>query len=140
MITPLPSYPWERIAADLFELKGSTYLLVTDYYSRFVEVQRLTTTTSSTVVRHLKTIFARLGIPTTMVTDNGPQFDSQEMKEFAHNIQSLLPTSQWACRKNGKDCQETVRRYIHGTTQLSCNTFTLVWAQSSGASHGEEDK
>ena len=93
MITPLPSYPWERIAADLFELKGSTYLLVTDYYSRFVEVQRLTTTTSSTVVRHLKTIFVRLGIPTTMVTDNGPQFDSQEMKEFAQTYDFQHTTS-----------------------------------------------
>ena len=26
----LPSYPWERTAADLFELKGSTYLLIVD--------------------------------------------------------------------------------------------------------------
>ena len=50
MTTPLPNYPWERIAADLFELKGSHYLLVADYYSRFVEVQKLTTTTSSNIV------------------------------------------------------------------------------------------
>ena len=80
--TPLPSYPWERIAADLFELKSSVYLLVADYYSRFVEVQKLTTTSSS-IVRHLKTIFARFGIPATMVTDNRPQFGSQDMKDFA---------------------------------------------------------
>ena len=31
----------------------------------------------------LKLFFARFGIPATKVTDNGPQFDSQEMKEFA---------------------------------------------------------
>ena len=48
--TPLPNYPWEQIAADLFELKGA------DYYSRFVEVQKLTTTTSYSIVRHLKTV------------------------------------------------------------------------------------
>ena len=79
----LPSYPWERIAADLFELKGSTYLLVVGYYSRFMEVQKLCATTSSSVVTQLKSIFARFGIPRTMITDNGPQFDSNEMKEFS---------------------------------------------------------
>ena len=92
--TPLPSYPWERIAANLFKLKSSVYLLVANYYFRFVEVQKLTITTSSSIVRHLKTIFARFGIPATMVTNNGPQFDSQEMKDFAHpayNNQPILP-------------------------------------------------
>ena len=69
--------------ADLFELKGSTYLLVADYYSRFVEVQKLTTTTSSSIITQLKAIFARFEFPATLITDNGPQFDSQHMKEFA---------------------------------------------------------
>ena len=63
--TPLPRYPWEWIAADLFELKSFAYLLVADYYFRSVEVQKLTTTTSSSIVRHLKIIFARFGIPAT---------------------------------------------------------------------------
>ena len=84
LISPtLPHYPWERIAADLFELKGANYLLVADYYSRFVEVQKLTTITSSNIITQLKAIFARYGIPAAMVTDNGPQFDSYEIKEFA---------------------------------------------------------
>ena len=81
--TPLPSYPWERIASDLFELKNSTYLLTIDYYSRFAEVQKLSSTISSSVITHLKSIFARFGIPAEIVSDNGPQFSSQEMKEFS---------------------------------------------------------
>ena len=81
--TPLPSHPWERIATDLFELKNSTYLLTVNYYSRFVEVQKLNSTTSSSVTTHLKSIFARFGIPAEMVSHNGPQFSSQEMKEFS---------------------------------------------------------
>ena len=36
LTTPLPSYLWERVAADLFELKHYNYLLVVDYHSRFV--------------------------------------------------------------------------------------------------------
>ena len=58
--TPLPSHPWERIATDLFELKNSTYLLTVDYYSRFVEVQKLNSTTSSSVITHLKSILLGL--------------------------------------------------------------------------------
>ena len=81
--TPLPSYPWERIASDLFELKNSTYLLTVDYYSRFAEVQKLTSTTSSSIITHLKSMFARFGIPAEMVSDNRPQFSSVEMKEFS---------------------------------------------------------
>ena len=81
--TPLPSHPWQRIVLDLFELKGSAYLLAVDYYSRFVEVEKLSSTTSSSVITKLKSIFARFGIPAEVISDNGPQFNSQDMKEFS---------------------------------------------------------
>ena len=81
--TPLPNYPWEQIAADLFELKGIDYLLVVDYFSRFVEVVKLNTTTSSSVISSLKPMFARFGIPAVLVMDNGPQFASKKMVEFS---------------------------------------------------------
>ena len=82
-----PSYPWEHIAADLFELKGTNYLLVADYFSRFVEVQKLAITTSSNIVTNLKAMFTRFGIPATLVTDNRPHFDSEDMKEFAQTYE-----------------------------------------------------
>ena len=37
----LPEYPWERIATDLFKWKKSSYLLLVDYYSRFIEIVKL---------------------------------------------------------------------------------------------------
>jgi len=91
MTTPLPSYPWERTAVDPFELKGTNYIV--DYFSRFVEVQKFTTTTytSSNVITHLKAMFARFGIPATLVTDNGPQFNSEE--EFAQSYRFHHVTS-----------------------------------------------
>ena len=58
----LPQYPWQRIAIDLFEWKGHTYLLVVDYYLRFIEIAKLLNskggTSSPEVVKHLKSIMA----------------------------------------------------------------------------------
>ena len=81
--TPLPNFPWERIACDLFELEKTTYILVVDYFSRYVEVQKLTSTTSTSIISTLKAVFSRHGVPVTLVTDNGPQFASAEMSQFS---------------------------------------------------------
>ena len=92
MITaPLPNHPWEKVASDLFDLEGKKYLLVVDSFSRYIEVQTLTTTTSASVIRALKAIFSRHGIPTVLMSDNGPQYSSKEMKDFAekYNFQHI---------------------------------------------------
>jgi len=78
----LPSGPWEKIATDLFELKGITYLLLVDYYLRFIEVVKLSATTTKSVISAMMPIFARYGIPDVIVSDNGPQYSSQEFGEF----------------------------------------------------------
>jgi len=65
-------------------MKWMDYLIVIDYYSRYVEVAAMTkTTTSSEVIRALKSIFARHGIPEQVRSDNGPQYDSAEFSLFA---------------------------------------------------------
>ena len=58
--TELPDYPWQRIATDLFTLNGVNYLLVVDYFSRFPEVVKLTSTTSAQIINSLKSIFQDL--------------------------------------------------------------------------------
>ena len=39
-------------------------------------------TTSEATVNAMRTIFSRVAIPHTLVSDNGPQFKSQEFKDF----------------------------------------------------------
>ena len=51
--------------------------------SRYPEVVKLSSTTSSSVINTLKSIIARHGIPTELVTNNGSQFISREIKHFA---------------------------------------------------------
>ena len=81
--SPLPLYPWQKVGCDLFQRDKAVYLLVVDYYSRYPEVVKLTSTTSNSVISVLKSIFARHGIPEEVRSDNGPQFDSDEFSKFA---------------------------------------------------------
>ena len=53
--TPLPDYPWQKVATDLFTLKGTYYLVTVDYFQRYPEVIELRSTTSGGVVEALNT-------------------------------------------------------------------------------------
>ena len=38
MPTEIPDYPWQTLGSDLFELNSDNYLLMADYYSRYMEI------------------------------------------------------------------------------------------------------
>lgn len=57
-IATLPSHPREKVASNLFHLKNSTYLIVTDYFSIYPEVIQLKSTTPTSVIKALKSIFS----------------------------------------------------------------------------------
>ena len=75
--------PWAKVAADLCEFDNRVLLVVSDYYSNFIEVARLSSLTSRAVIKEVKVVFARYGVPDTLVTDNGSQFSSAEFAVFA---------------------------------------------------------
>lgn len=81
--TPTPEHPWERVGSDLFEWNGEHYILVVDYYSRWIEISHLMSLSSRNVINSFKAIFARMGIPKLVCTDNGTQYTAKEFTEFA---------------------------------------------------------
>jgi transposase InsO family protein len=83
--TSLPALPWQKVATDLFELNGLNYIVVVDYYSRYIEYARLPSATSAAVILALQSIFARHGIPMLCVSDGGPCYSSSEFETFAGN-------------------------------------------------------
>ena len=52
---------------------------------RFFEVAKLQDNKSITVITHIKSAFARHGIPSEMISDNGPQYSSKEFESFARS-------------------------------------------------------
>ena len=79
----IPSRPWQKIGSDLFDWNGKPHLIVVDYYSRYPEVAELGDTKAQTIINKTKSIFSRHGIPETVVSDNGPQYSSEEYRYFA---------------------------------------------------------
>ncbi|UYV69469.1 hypothetical protein LAZ67_6003708 [Cordylochernes scorpioides] len=82
--TNFPTRPWQKIEMDLFKFENKWYLVIIDYYSRFPEMIQLDRLKANVVVRSCKSIFARHGIPETVVSDNGTQFGAaREFPNFA---------------------------------------------------------
>jgi len=75
--------PWSKVAVDLCDLDGRILPVISDYYSSYIEVARITSITSRSIIKELKAVFARFGIPEVLLTDNRAQFSSAEFSVFA---------------------------------------------------------
>ena len=75
-----------KVGTDLFSLYGRDYLIVVDYYSKFFEVTYIQKPAeSSALVREMKKMFNRHGIPKTVCSDNGPQYTAASFKRFSRD-------------------------------------------------------
>ncbi|KAL0153751.1 hypothetical protein M9458_050972 [Cirrhinus mrigala] len=83
--TETPELPFEEVASDLFEFNGKQYIVLVDYYSKFIEVDELKDIRSRTVIETLKAQFSRHGIPSLLRSDNGRQYSSEEFKNFCES-------------------------------------------------------
>lgn len=72
---------------DLFEWSKKQYILIIDFFSRYIEVAQLKYTSAEVTIKAVKEAFARHGTPETVVSDNGPQFSSEQFKQFTKEYQ-----------------------------------------------------
>ena len=81
-----PTGPWQRLHIDFKgPVLGRTYLVVVDAYSKYPEIVNMPITTATATIKVLREIFSRQGLPETIVSDNGPQFISEEFHNFCNN-------------------------------------------------------
>ena len=98
-MSPMPTEPWQTLHIDLCGPfpTGESLLVLVDACSRWPAVEILRTTTTCTIIARLKNIFSQFGYPEEIVSDNGPQFVSQEFKSFLKDcgIRHRLITPYW---------------------------------------------
>ncbi|CAB4028015.1 RNA-directed DNA polymerase from mobile element jockey [Paramuricea clavata] len=59
--------------------------MTTDYFSKYIEIERLTDRSSATVVNKIKKVFTRHGISKEFCSDNGPEYTAACFKQLSKN-------------------------------------------------------
>ena len=98
-VAPLHTWPWashpmQCIHIDFASIEQFQVLVIIDSHSKWIEAIPLWSATASTTVDALRIFFASFGLPTEIVSDNGPQFTAQDFKDFCVNNgikQTLIP-------------------------------------------------
>ena len=68
------SHPWSKIGMDLCQYEHRMLLEITDYYTHLIQVEKLSLINTLYINHIIMRLFAVLGIPEEIVTDNGQQF------------------------------------------------------------------
>ena len=87
IIGPLPTTPAQK----------KLLLVATDYFSKWIEAKAFTSIKDKDVTQFVwKNIVCRFGIPQSIITDNGQQFDSKVYRNFFHELKIInLCSAPW---------------------------------------------
>lgn len=77
----IPNLPFEQIGLDIMTCNNKDFLVVIDYFSKWIEIHRLKNKHCSEIISKLKMIFSNFGIPQKIISDNSP-FNSKEIRHF----------------------------------------------------------
>lgn len=94
----MPERAWQEIAIDFFSAKEcATFLVVVDYFSRFLKVIEMNGTNAAKTIHALEEIFREQTYPETIRSDNGPPFVSEEFSNYCEskNIRLVRTIPYW---------------------------------------------
>ena len=90
----VPSRPWEKLGVDFFQDHlGKKHLIVADYFSKFPYMFPVASSHHFKTINHLRELFTAEGIPTIVMSDNGPPFNGEEFRQFAQEFDFAHSTS-----------------------------------------------
>ena len=78
----MPPHTWHTLGSDLFYWNKIDYLVIRDYFSKYLIIRRLPNSSSHVVIKELGLVFTELGRPFVLRSDNGPCYSSKEFHNF----------------------------------------------------------
>ena len=107
------------------------FLLVVDAHSKWPEVCEVPSTTTAKTIELLRQLFSAYGLPQQLVTDNGPQFISEEFAQFVkQNGIKHIRTSPYHPVSNGA-AERLVQTFKQAMKAAANNGLTLQHQLSS---------
>jgi len=147
-----PDGPWDDIAIDLLGPlpSGESIFVAVDYYSRYFEIAILKATQTKHVVMALENMFATHGLPSSITSDNGAQFVSEEFAQFMttngiehHYTTPLWPQANGEVERQNRTLMKAIRtaQAENKDWKRELNTFLLAYRstphQTTGVSPAE---
>ena len=98
-------------------------MVATDYFSKWIEVEAFTSNKDKDVVQFVwKNIVCRFGIPQSLVTNKGPQFDSGVYINLCHELKiknlystPWYPLSNDQAEASNKTLLMALKKHLHST-------------------------
>ena len=81
-VSDMPPHAWHTLGTDLFYWNKIDYLVIGDYFSKYLIVRRLPNSSTHAVIKELGLVFTELGRPFILRSGNGPCYSSREFHNF----------------------------------------------------------
>lgn len=125
---PEANVPFERVHIDFFHFMGKTFFILIDAYSHWLEIKQMSTTNAEMVIKELSKIFGMFGFAGCVVSDNGPPFNSYELRKYLEtNGVKKLFSPPFHPQSNGlvERAVQTVKSVLRKFVNESNNQFQL---------------
>ena len=81
-VSDVPPHTWHTLGTDLFYWNKIDYLVIGDYFSKYLIMRRLPNSSTHAVIKELGLVFTELGRSFVLRSDNGPCSSSREFHNF----------------------------------------------------------
>ena len=105
--------PMQVLGIDIFQHGQSHYQCIVDYHTGYPWIKKLNKMDTEQVIKHLKEVCNQFGYPSSIVSDHGTQFMSEQFQQLCRQFNIVhspaTPHSQW---QNGR-CENAIGKIKH---------------------------
>lgn len=136
--------PWDRVHIDFaYDKRMGNVLVMADAYSGWIEAALCRNRQVETVIDQMRAVFARFGVPLTVVADNAPEFSSIELRSWLTNIGCRLlhspeyrPSSNGQAERMVKVLKDGIRSYNPSKCSMTAYIHRILLVHRNTANRG----